>query len=75
MASIMYPQSRVLTRRMAVQLLYWRKEGAYARLAASIYNFNYYAVAEVGMPGRSKRKSSKTASHTLGIHTPHQVSY
>jgi hypothetical protein len=51
MASIMYPQSRVLTRRMAVQLLYWRKEGAYARLAASIYNFNYYAVAEVGMPG------------------------
>jgi hypothetical protein len=33
---------------MAVQLLYWRKEGAYARLAISIYSFNYYAVAEVG---------------------------
>jgi hypothetical protein len=50
---------------MGVQLLYWRKEGAYARLAISIYSFNYYALAKVGMPERSNRRSSKTASYTL----------
>jgi hypothetical protein len=58
---------------MAVQLLYWRKEEAYARLAVSIYSFNYYALAEVGMPERSKRGSSKTARHTLCPRTLHQV--
>jgi hypothetical protein len=50
---------------MGVQLLYWRKEGAYARLAISIYSVNYYALAKVGMPERSNRRSSKTASYTL----------
>jgi hypothetical protein len=67
------PSSRVVTRRMAVQLLYWRKGGASARLTISIYSFNYYAVAEVGMPERSERGSNKTASHTLCIRTLHQV--
>ena len=33
---------------MAVQLLYWRKEGTYARLAISICGFNYYALAKAG---------------------------
>ena len=58
---------------MGVQLLYWRKEGAYARLAISIYSFNSCVLAEVGMPKLSERRSSKTASYTLCIRTLHQV--
>lgn len=67
------PSLRVITRRTAVQLLYWRKEGAYARLAISIYSFNSCALAKVGMAERSKRRSSKTASYTLCTRTLHQV--
>jgi len=58
---------------MAVQLLYWRKEGAYARLALSIYSFNSRALAKVGMPERSNRRSSKSAGYTLCTRTLHQV--
>jgi hypothetical protein len=58
---------------MAVQQLCWRKEGAYARLAISIYSFNRYALAKVGMPERSERRSSKTASYTLCTVLLHQV--
>jgi hypothetical protein len=58
---------------MAVQLLYWRKGGAYARLATGIYSSNYYALAKVEMPEQSERRSSKTASYTLCTRTLRHV--